>query len=67
MNKESNSTEENVSSFKLLWQSLPLNMKRFAVIVFIVLVCSAFFAVFFAGDAVNELKFMSEQIDNHTK
>lgn len=67
MDKQPDSKEDNISSFKLLWQSLPLNMKRFAIVVFIVLLCSAFFAVFFAGDAVGELKFMSEQIDNYTK
>lgn len=67
MNKQSGVKEENLSSLKLLWQSLPLNFKRFAVVVFIVLICSAFFAVFFADDAVNELKLMSEQIDNYAK
>ena len=67
MDKESGSKEGNLSSLKLLWQSLPSNMKIFAVVVFIVLICSAFFVFFFAGDAVNELKFMSEQIDNYTK
>lgn len=67
MNKQSGVKEENLSSLKLLWQSLPLNFKRFAVVVFIVLLCSLFFAVFYAGDAVNELKFMSEQIDNYAK
>lgn len=67
LDKQSSSKEESVSSLKLLWQSLPLNMKIFAVVVFIVLICSAFFVFFFAGDAVNELKFMSEQIDNYTK
>ncbi len=64
--KNSNSVREE-SSFKLLWQSLPVNIKRFAVVVFIVLICSLFFTLFFAGDAVEELKFMSSQIDNHTK
>lgn len=67
MNKQSDFKEDNLSSLKLLWQSLPLNFKRFAVVVFIVLLCSAFFAVFFADDAVHELKFMSEQIDNYGK
>lgn len=67
MNNQSGIKEENLSSLKLLWQSLPLNIKRFAVVVFIVLLCSAFFAVFFAGDAVHELKLMSEQIDNYAK
>ena len=67
MDKESGSKEGNLSSLNLLWQSLPVNLKRFAVVVFIVLICSAFFVFFFAGDAVNELKFMSEQIDNYTK
>lgn len=67
MDKEAGVKEDNLSSLKLLWQSLPLNFKRFAVVVFIVLLCSLFFAVFYAGDAVNELKFMSEQIDNYTK
>ena len=67
MDKESGSKEGNLSSLKLLWQSLPVSLKRFAVVVFIVLICSAFFVFFYAGDAVNELKFMSEQIDNYTK
>lgn len=67
MDKESGSKEGNLSSLKFLWQSLPVSLKRFAVVVFIVLLCSLFFAVFYAGDAVNELKFMSEQIDNYTK
>lgn len=67
LDKQSNPKEENLSSLKLLWQSMPLSIKRFAVIVFIVLICSAFFVVFFAGDAVGELKFMSQQIDNYTK
>ncbi|MDE7033929.1 MAG: hypothetical protein K2O68_02950 [Mucispirillum sp.] len=67
MDKEADSKEENLSSLKLLWQSLPSNLKRFAVVVFIVLLCSLFFTVFYADDAVNELKFMSEQIDNYTK
>ena len=65
MNKQSDFKEENLSSLKLLWQSLPLNLKRFVVVVFIILICSAFFTVFFADDAVSELKLMSEQIDNY--
>ncbi len=67
MDKESGSKEGNLSSLKLLWQSLPLNIKRFAVVLFIVLICSAFFVIFYAGDAVGELKFMSQQIDNNIK
>ncbi|MDE7314576.1 MAG: hypothetical protein K2N11_02610 [Mucispirillum sp.] len=67
MNKQSDFKEENLSSLKLLWQSLPLNLKRFVVVVFIILICSAFFTVFFADDAVSELKLMSEQIDNYVK
>ena len=36
LDKQSSSKEESVSSLKLLWQSLPSNMKIFAVVVFIV-------------------------------
>lgn len=67
LDKQSNPKEENLSSLKLLWQSLPLNIKRFAVVLFIVLICAAFFVIFYAGDAVGELKFMSQQIDNNIK
>ena len=67
MDKESGSKEGNLSSLKLLWQSLPVSLKRFAVVVFIVLLCSLFFAVLYAGEAVNELKLMREQKNNYTK
>ena len=64
LDKKYNSEKEKVSSLKLLWNFLPLNIKRFAVVV---LICSSFFAIFFAGDAVSELRSISRQIDNYTK
>ncbi len=67
LDKKYSSEKEKVSSLKLLWNFLPLNIKRFAVVVFIVLICSSFFAIFFAGDAVSELRSISRQIDNYTK
>ena len=67
LDKKYNSEKEKVSSLKLLWNYLPLNIKRFAVVVFNVLKCSSFFAIFFAGDAVSELRSISRQIDNYTK
>lgn len=66
-NNSTNQSKENISSFKILWQSLPLNIKRFAIVVFIVLIFSAFFTIYYFSDAVGELIWMSQQIDNSTK
>lgn len=65
--KKSNINKENISSLRTLWRSLPANMKKFAVVVFIILICSAFFVLYYALDAVEELKFMSSQMDNLSK
>lgn len=66
-NNSTNQSKENISSLKILWQSLPLNIKRFAIVVFIVLILSAFFTIYYFSDAVGELIWMSQQIDNSTK
>lgn len=65
--KRANVNEENISSLRMLWQSLPANMKRFLLVVLIVLACSAFFVILYAFDAVEELKFMGSQMDNLVK
>lgn len=65
MVSNSEENKESVSSYKLLWQSLPANFRRFIIVVFIVLLCSAALSVFYFRDAVGELKFMSQQIDKN--
>lgn len=63
----SNSKENNksVSSYKLLWQSLPANFRRFFIVVLVVLLFSAAASIFYFSDAVGELKYMSQQIDKN--
>lgn len=65
MGSNSKENKESVSSYKILWHSLPANFRRFIIVVFIVLICSAAVSVFYFGDAVGELKYMSEQIDKN--
>ncbi len=52
----------DISLLKDLWNNLPLNYKKFIVILLIVLAFSSFFVVYYFSDGLEELINMSRKV-----
>lgn len=54
--------EKEPSVYKEIWAKLPKTYKRYFLIVFIVLIISAFFSIYYFNDGLEELINMSKQV-----
>lgn len=57
-----NIQEKIPSEYRQLWLSIPLTLRRTFIVIFIVLIISAFFTVYYFTDGLEELLNMSRQV-----
>ena len=63
MPKGANKLQERIpAEYKQLWSNIPLSLRRTFIVIFIVLIISAFFSILYFTDGLEELLNMSRQV-----